>query len=99
LLATAVNTFFEGNWLLLFPALIALVILAWRSLLKPGLMIFAGFMFAAYGLQYFIFLFTGLSSEAIQQTGYARGLIHLIPIIVITSMFLLHNFVYRDHAR
>ncbi len=98
LLATAVNTFFEGNWLLLFPFLIALVILGWRLLLRPGLMIFAGFMFAAFGLQYFIFLFTGLSSEAIQQTGYARGIIQLIPIIVITTMLLLKNFIDRRRA-
>ena len=46
--------------------------------------------------QLFAYLFTGLSQEALFQTGYARGLIHLMPVIVTVTTVLLYDAIYRD---
>ncbi len=95
LFSIAVNTFFEGNWSLLFPFLLALLVLQWKTLLRPAASILLAFALTAYVLQFLLYLFTPLSTEALQQTGYARGLIHLMPVIVIIAMLLLYDFCER----
>jgi len=88
--AIAVNTFFEGNWLLLFPVFVAL--LAWRRKKAFGsLLPVTAFFLMLYVGQLFIYLFTSISVEAILQTGYARGLIQLMPVIVFLSVLLLED--------
>lgn len=89
LLSIAINTLFEGNWLLLFFILPSLLLIRIRSLLSPALGTFVIFTLSAYTFQVCIYLFTGLSMEALMQTGYARGLIHLIPSAVALATLLL----------
>ncbi len=90
LYAVWVNTFFEGNWLLLFPVLIAL--LAWRrrSAFVTLLPITALFLIVYLG-QLAIYMFTSVSIEAIRQTGYARGIIQLLPVMVFLTVMLLKD--------
>lgn len=85
--AVAINTFFEGNWLFLFPVLFAL--LAWRraAAWKTYLPLSAFFAIVYVG-QMALFLFTNLSVEATMQTGYARGLIQLLPCVVLLAGLL-----------
>jgi hypothetical protein len=83
-----VNTFSEGNWLLLFPLFFAL--LAWKFRETFGwLLVPSAFFILVYFGQMSLYLFTGLSREAIIQTGYARGLIHLTPVLVLLTTLLL----------
>jgi hypothetical protein len=89
--AIIVNTFFEGNWLLLFPLLILLFVFAWRSAFKTPLAVFSAAFLLLYIGQMPIFLFTGLATEALYQTGYARGLIHLMPIVITLATLLLRD--------
>lgn len=86
--AIAVNTFFEGNWLFLFPLLFCL--LAWRrrAAWKTYLPLTA-FLAIVYVGQMLIFLFTDLATEALMQTGYARGIIQLLPCFVTLTAVLL----------
>ncbi len=85
--AVAVNTFFEGNWLFLFPLLFTL--LAWRrgAAWKTYLPLSALFAIVYFG-QMALFLFTNLSVEATMQTGYARGLVQLLPCVVLLTGLL-----------
>jgi hypothetical protein len=87
--AIAVNTFFEGNWLLLFPAFFLALMLQNRAACRPPLLPLTTFFLILYFGQMPIFMFTPLSTEAIRQTGYARGLVHLAPIAVTLTTVLL----------
>jgi 4-amino-4-deoxy-L-arabinose transferase-like glycosyltransferase len=88
LLSVAVNTFLEGNWLLLFPLAFVLPLwrrrAAWRTYLP-----LTAFVCIVYFGQLAIFLFTDLAVEALMQTGYARGIIQLMPCIVLLTALLL----------
>lgn len=89
-LAIAVNTFFEGNWLLLFPLFMLVLVMQWRRTWAWPVGIFTLFFWILYLVQMFAFVFTALSAEALMQTGYARGLIHLMPLTVTLVTLLLH---------
>lgn len=92
LLAITINTFLEGNWLLLFPVLTGLLLLRIRDLLPPSwLTVLALSVLVPYGAQLLLFLFTVLSAEALMQTGYARGLIHIMPLTVALTVILLQK--------
>ncbi len=91
--AVTVNTFFEGNWGLLFPLFFGLLAFQWRAAFKTPLLLLSAFFLIPYVGQLFAYLTTGLSQEALFQTGYARGLIHLMPVVVCLTMLLLHNLL------
>jgi hypothetical protein len=44
-------------------------------------------------------MFTGLHVEALNQTGYARGIIHLIPVVVVITTILLKDILEKNKAR
>ena len=88
LLSIFINTFFEGNWLLLFPLFFGLLAWRWRRA-RTALLPLTAFFLMVYVGQGLLYLFTGLSAEALRQTGYARGLIHLAPMIVLLTTLLL----------
>jgi len=88
LMSVAVNTFLEGNWLLLFPLFFGLLVWRWRAALTAYLPLTA-FVGIVYLGQMLLFLFTDLAVEALMQTGYARGLIQLMPCIVLLTASLL----------
>lgn len=83
------SLFFQGSFLLLFPLLTFLLVThpraAFRSEISP-LVIFWLLLFVA---QAALYLFTGLSVEALKQTGYARGVIHLSPLAVVIIALLI----------
>lgn len=83
-----INTFFEGNWLLLFPLLFALMLWRWKAAFSRYAILTLFFLMIYVG-QGMLYLFTGLSIEALQQTGYARGLVQLTPTVVLLLAFLL----------
>jgi hypothetical protein len=94
LVSILVNTFFEGNWHLLFVLLFALLALRWRTAVSSPLVLLTGMFLIPYAGQLFLYLTTGLSQEALFQTGYARGLIHLMPVIVMLTVLLLYDLLY-----
>lgn len=95
LLAVAVNTFLEGNWLFLFPLLFGLLAwrrrAAWRTYLP-----LTAFAAAVYVGQLLLFLFTDLAIEALMQTGYARGIIQMLPCFVVLAALLLADAAKRE---
>jgi hypothetical protein len=98
-IAIVVNAFFEGNWLLLFPLLIGLLLWrrcaafsTWSPLTAYVLIVFTG--------QMMIFLWTGLSVEARMQTGLARAGVQLMPCFVLLTTLLLADakpILLRSH--
>ncbi|MDA1292779.1 MAG: hypothetical protein O3A81_03305 [bacterium] len=89
--AIGLNTFWEGNWNLLPVLFFGLVIAQWRAAFRSPLIILTGFFFMVVIGQLPIYMFTSLYIEALNQTGYARGIIHLIPIVVFVSTVLLER--------
>jgi hypothetical protein len=86
--ALIINTFSEGNWLLMFPLLALL--LAWRrraAFKKFGAL--TAFVLIIILGQWTLYLFTGLSTEARMQTGLARGLVQMLPTITVLVTLLL----------
>jgi len=88
--------FFEGNWLLFFPLLMLAIILSAKHLrtLPPALLPLAFFLIIFLS-QLPIYLFTGLATEALKQTGYARGIIQILPVGMLTLTLLLENLLQK----
>ncbi|MBI3336237.1 glycosyltransferase family 39 protein [Candidatus Peregrinibacteria bacterium] len=91
LYALWVNTFFEGNWVFLWPLFIGLTLFRWRRVLQSPLLLLTLFILIVIGEQSILYLFTSLSEEALNQTGLARGLVHLAPVTVFVTTLLLHD--------
>lgn len=77
-----INIFFEGNWHLLFPVFLLLVIVRGKSVLHGTLAFLLSFILAALALQLLLYLFTSLSTEALRQTGIGRGFVQMAPLMV-----------------
>lgn len=86
--AIVINTLFEGNWLIFFPLLALLLAVRWRDALCTSLLPLSVAALLAYMGQLVIFTCTPLALEAIRQTGYARGVTHLIPILLLLALTL-----------
>lgn len=94
--AIFVNTFFEGNWLLLFWLFFPLLAWQWRSAFRFPLLPLSLTFLLPYLLQIALYILTPLATEAINQTGYARGLIHLLPIVILLTVLLLSQIRRRS---
>jgi hypothetical protein len=93
--AIGLNTFLEGNWSLLPVLFVGLVIAKWKMAFTSSLIVFTGFFFMVWLGQLPIYMFTPLHVEALNQTGYARGIIHLIPIVVFVVIVLLREILEK----
>jgi len=93
--AIGFNTLFEGNWGLLPVLFVGLCIAQWKKVLLTPLSILVGFVLIVWLGQLPIYMFTSLYIEALNQTGYARGLIHLVPLVVMVTTLLLHSILHR----
>jgi hypothetical protein len=96
LTAIGVNSFLEGNWLLLFPLLILLLAARQRTAFRTPLLLLTGLVLAAYAAQFFVYLFTDLASEAIMQTGYSRGVVQILPLAAILVTMLIRDMVSSE---
>ncbi|PIR53054.1 hypothetical protein COU76_03305 [Candidatus Peregrinibacteria bacterium CG10_big_fil_rev_8_21_14_0_10_49_10] len=90
--AIAINTFFEGNWALLFPLLLGLLFAARREAFRFPTALFTGYLFFVVLGQFPLYFFTGISTEAVNQTGYARGFVQLAPVAVTLLTLLASSF-------
>ena len=93
--AIAINTFMEGNWLLLMPLFLGLLLWKWRTVFRSPLILPVLFILTVWAGQIVVFLFTSISNEAIYQTGYARGLLQLLPVMVMVTTMLLAATVQK----
>lgn len=89
------NTFMEGNWIFLFPLFVGLLIACRKIAFRSPLVLLNAFFLIIWCGQLPIYIFTELSTEAILQTGYARGLIHLTPIVVMSCTVMAHALLSR----
>lgn len=94
--AIAYNTFLESNWILFFPLFLLLLLLERRAAFLSALAMLTLFFLIVYLGQLPLYLFTGLGTEAIRQTGYARGVLHIIPIGVMAMTLLLERVFVRS---
>lgn len=92
-----INIFFEGSWLLFFPFLIGLILLEWRTALREAPVLFTAYVLIVFVGQVSIYLFTPLATEAIMQTGFARGVVQLLPVCVALFVMLLASLLRRKN--
>jgi hypothetical protein len=88
--AIGINTFFEGNWLLLFPLLFVILIWRWRAAFS-SMLILSTFFLVIYIGQIAMYVLTDLATEALRQTGYARGLVQIVPVMIFLTILLLQD--------
>lgn len=81
----------EANFLLLPGLMLALLIARFRTAFLSPVVILTAFVLATLLGITAIFLFTGLSAEALRQTGSARGIVQLLPVMVILVMMLIES--------
>ncbi len=83
----------EPNWLFL-PLLFPLALIAdWKRNFTLPYGIFSIFAIVTLCAQFFIFALTPLATEAIQQTGLSRGLLHLAPIALLCVIFTFARLI------
>ncbi len=89
--AIAYNIFLEANWILFFPLLLLLLLFKRRAAFASAIAILVLFFLIVVVGQLPLYLFTGLGTEAIRQTGYARGILHIMPVGVLALTLLLER--------
>lgn len=94
-----INTLLEGNWSLFFPLLLASLIAFRRAVFSSPAALYLGFFLLLYLGQLPLYFFTGLSTEILNQTGYARGLVQLMPAAVVGLALLLHSALAEGGGR
>lgn len=85
------NTFFMGHWLLLPALFVATLLVCRKTAFRTPLVVCTAFFLAVFLGQIPLYLFTALYTEALNQTGYTRGVLHLIPIAVLIVTVCLHQ--------
>lgn len=93
--AVFIHFFFEGNWLLLFPLIVALVVRQWRTVLQWPVSLLSVFLALTVAAQIGIYLLTSLADEAIRQTGFGRGIVQVTPLLVFFVSLLLYQAVTK----
>lgn len=82
----------EANFLLLPGLLIALLCARWRAAFTSPIAVLSFYVITVIAGLAAIFSLTGLSTEALRQTGSARGIIQLLPVMVILVTLLLRDW-------
>ena len=82
----------EANFLLLPGLLITLLLARSRAAFGSPLAILSLYIITVIAGLAAIFSLTGLSTEALRQTGSARGIIQLVPVMVILVTLLLRDW-------
>lgn len=91
--------FTEGNWHFLPGGFVAVLIWNWRRALRLPWLPLTLIVTGGIALQLFIFSTTNLAIEALQQTGSARGLVHLAPLVVVLALLLLRESFAAPEAK
>ena len=70
-------------------------IVGWKRIfvLPYSILTFIGLI--AVSLQIGIFIFTGLATEAVLQTGLARGMLHVVPLLLLL-VILVWNDAWKE---
>jgi hypothetical protein len=75
------NTFLMGNWNLLFFFGIAIMVMAWRSLLQGVYAVLTAVVFAGCTFLFIVFYFR-ISAYVSDFTTINRAVVHLVPVLV-----------------
>lgn len=90
------NTFFMGHFALLPALFVASLVLGWKTVFGTPLRVAVAFLFVVLFGQVCIFVFTDLATEALNQTGYARGVLHLVPVMVFITTVCLQSVCDKE---
>lgn len=86
-----ISTFFEGNWNLLFPLFLLVLVLERKRLFQSTWTPLILLVLATLLLQLSLYFFTSLSVEALRQTGLGRGFVQIVPLVVLLVTLLMRE--------
>jgi len=84
---------YSGNFLLLFPLFVLLLSLTSRFWKKNVVAFLIAFILIVFAGEFCIYYLTPLATEAINHTGFGRGMVHLLPLMVFASVVMLRELV------
>ena len=86
----------EPNWLLLPLVTPLTIVLSGKQAFRLPEGVLTVFLMLAIATQFLIFTFTPLATEAIMQTGLSRGLLHVMPVMMLLTILLLEKLVRKE---
>ena len=89
---------YTGSYLLFFPLFLLLLAIGLRPLRSKAVTLLTCFFLIVLVGEFCIYWLTPLSVEAIQHTGFGRGMIHILPIGVFVSTVILARLFASDTA-
>jgi hypothetical protein len=93
--ALAETHFLLSNWHLLWYAVIAAALLAWRQLLSPGLVPLAAVVATGGLFLVVVFSFTDARLWVTEQTTINRATLHVAPLAAVFAVLAFHAFAAR----
>lgn len=87
----------EANFLLLPGILFPLLVIRYRTAFLSPLLPLTSFLLVTLLGAIGIFLFTGLSAEALRQTGSARAIVQLLPVMTVLATMLMRDVWKKMH--
>jgi hypothetical protein len=98
--AGLVDSFFLlGNWHLLWYAMIACAIIAWRDLQSPRLLPLAVSIGAGFAFLAVVFAFTNARNWVADQTTINRAVLHMAPLVTVWVVLLASQWLDRNRPR
>jgi hypothetical protein len=82
---------YTGSYLLLFPLFLLLLAITWHFWRRSALTFLIAFIAVVFVGEIGIYWLTPLAEEAIRHTGFGRGMVHLLPLVVFVSVLLLKD--------
>lgn len=82
---------YTGSYMLFFPLFILLLAMTIKFWRKHALGLVIAYLFIVFVGDFCIYWLTPLATEAIRHTGFGRGMVHLLPLGVFSSVILLRS--------
>lgn len=92
------SLFLLGNWHLLWYAVIAGTIVAWRDLRTPPLVSLSAIVGAGVVFLLVAFSFTNARNWVTDQTTINRAVLHIAPLALVWTMLIVHAWFVRRKA-
>jgi hypothetical protein len=83
--------FNTGSFLFLFPLILFVIALTTRSWFRGRVSLLLVFLVMVLFGEFLIYAFTPLATEALRHTGFSRGVVQLLPLLVFVLLLLLQE--------
>jgi|GEM_PF-1913565 hypothetical protein len=84
---------YTGSFSILFPLFLLIIFMSWNIWKKSYIGMLVIFLLIVFVGEFCIYWFTDLATEALQHTGFGRGMIHIVPLIVFVGLWLIREII------